>query len=98
MEDNRMVMEEHAVNDEIAESTEQRPEDESRNCWDESPATAFDPQILQPHVGKQREIKGTGLKFLQEPPLWSEGETRKHSVRSFLEAPPTWETVWYLVK
>jgi hypothetical protein len=93
MEDNRMVMEEHAVNDDIAESAEQRPEDESGNHRDRSPATAFDLQILQPHVGNQREIKGTGLKFLQEPPLWSEEETGNHTVRSFLQAPPTWEAV-----
>jgi hypothetical protein len=91
MEDNRMVMEEHVVNDERAERAEHRPEDESRNHGNGSLVTAFDLQILQPHVGNQREIKGTGLKFLQEPPLWR--ETGKYTVRSFLQPPPTWEAV-----
>ena len=91
MEDSQMVMEEHVVN-EIAESAKQRPGDESRNHGDGSSAMAFDPLIPQPHVGNPREIKGTGLKFLREPPLWS-GETGKHTVRSILQAPPTWEAV-----
>ena len=90
MEDSQMVMEEHVVN-EIAESAKQRPGDESRNHGDGSSATAFDPLIWQPHVGNQREIKGMGLKFLREPPLWSEGE--KDTVRSILQSPPTWEAV-----
>lgn len=92
MEDSRMVMEEHVVNEEIAESAKQRPGEESRNHGDGSSATAFDPLIRQPHVGNQRKIKGTGLKFLREPPLWS-GETGKDTVRSILQAPPTWEAV-----
>jgi hypothetical protein len=45
-----MVIEEHAVNDDIAESAEQRLEDESGNHRDKSLATAFDLQILQPHI------------------------------------------------
>ena len=63
-----MVIEEHVVN-KIVESVKQRLGDESRNYRDGSLAIAFDPLIPQPHVGNPREIKGMGLKFLQEPLL-----------------------------
>jgi hypothetical protein len=91
MEDSQTVLEEHVIYEEIAEREEQRPADESRNHGDQSPATVFDPLILQPPVGNQREIRETGLKFLREPPLWGEGETGRDTVHSILQTPPTWE-------
>lgn len=75
IKDSQMVMEEHVVYKEIAESAEQRPADESRNDGDRSLVITFNPLILQPSVENQREIKEAGLKFLREPPVWSERET-----------------------
>ena len=70
-----MVMEEHVVYKEIAESAKQRPADESRNDGDRSLVITFNPLILQPSVGNQREIKGSRLEVPSRATVWSERET-----------------------